>query len=119
MTDKTIWGIHMRRTHGLAPIEQSYIAIGWREMGDSRKSPANGPAITSAYAASAKASNEPHIMTMGDGRGFRAVSNFATRRWSARRPATVVSPSQRAPSAGRRERECRGCAWGYSAGATN
>ena len=34
MTEKTIWGIHMRRTHGLAPIEQSYIAIGWREMGD-------------------------------------------------------------------------------------
>ena len=34
MTDKTIWGIHMRRNHVLAPIEQSYVAIGWREMGD-------------------------------------------------------------------------------------
>jgi restriction system protein len=34
MTDRTIWGIHMRRTHGLAPIEQNYVAIGWREMGD-------------------------------------------------------------------------------------
>jgi len=43
-------------------------------------SPAGVPAITSTYAASAKASNEPHMMTMGDGRGFRAVSSFATRR---------------------------------------
>jgi restriction system protein len=34
MTEKAIWGIHMRRTHGLAPIEKSYVAIGWREMGD-------------------------------------------------------------------------------------
>lgn len=34
MADKTIWGIHMRRTHGLAPIEQSYVAIGWGELGD-------------------------------------------------------------------------------------
>jgi len=34
MTDRTIWGIHMRREHGFAPIEQGYIAIGWREMGD-------------------------------------------------------------------------------------
>lgn len=34
MSERTIWGIHMRRDHGLAPIEQGYIAIGWREMGD-------------------------------------------------------------------------------------
>jgi restriction system protein len=34
MTDKTIWGIHMRRDHGFAPIEQGYIAIGWTQMGD-------------------------------------------------------------------------------------
>lgn len=34
MNDRAIWGIHMRRDHGLAPIEQGYIAIGWREMGD-------------------------------------------------------------------------------------
>jgi len=38
------------------------------------------PVITSAYAASANASNDPHMVTMGDGRGFRAVSSFATRR---------------------------------------
>ena len=34
MSENTIWGIHMRRDHGLAPIEEGYIAIGWREMGD-------------------------------------------------------------------------------------
>lgn len=34
MTERTIWGIHMRRDHALAPIEQGYVAIGWHEMGD-------------------------------------------------------------------------------------
>lgn len=34
VAEKAIWGIHMRREHGLAPIEQGYVAIGWREMGD-------------------------------------------------------------------------------------
>ena len=49
MTDKTIWGIHMRRTHGLAPIEQSYIAIGWREMGDLSLINQNRDAFKAAY----------------------------------------------------------------------
>ncbi len=34
MSEKPIWGIHMRRDHALAPIEQGYVAIGWHEMGD-------------------------------------------------------------------------------------
>lgn len=34
MSENTIWGIHIRRDHALAPIEQGYVAIGWREMGD-------------------------------------------------------------------------------------
>jgi restriction system protein len=49
MTDKTIWGIHMRRTHGLTPIEQSYIAIGWREMGDLSLIKPNRDAFKAAY----------------------------------------------------------------------
>jgi restriction system protein len=34
MTDRTIWGIHMRREHGLAPIEKGYVAIGWSHLGN-------------------------------------------------------------------------------------
>ena len=34
MTEKTIWGVHMSLDHGLTPIEQDYVAIGWGEMGD-------------------------------------------------------------------------------------
>jgi restriction system protein len=34
MAAKVMWGIHMRRDHGFAPIEQGYIAIGWTQMGD-------------------------------------------------------------------------------------
>lgn len=34
MSEKTIWGVHMSREHGLAPVEQGYVAIGWHEMGD-------------------------------------------------------------------------------------
>jgi restriction system protein len=34
MSEKIIWGIHMSRAHGLDPVEQNYVAIGWHEMGD-------------------------------------------------------------------------------------
>jgi restriction system protein len=34
MADKAIWGIHMGREHGLAPVSQGYVAIGWPELGD-------------------------------------------------------------------------------------
>lgn len=34
MSDKTIWGIHMPREHGSAPVEQGFVAIGWPAMGD-------------------------------------------------------------------------------------
>ncbi|KUR79071.1 restriction endonuclease [Novosphingobium sp. FSW06-99] len=49
MTDRTIWGIHMRRDHGLAPIEQGYIAIGWTQMGDLSLIKPNRDAFKAAY----------------------------------------------------------------------
>lgn len=35
--DKPIWGIHMERSHGMRPIIENYIAIGWNEAGDLSK----------------------------------------------------------------------------------
>ena len=34
MKNPVIWGIHMPREHGLNPIEQAFVAIGWDAMGD-------------------------------------------------------------------------------------
>jgi restriction system protein len=34
MKNPVIWGIHMPREHGLTPIEQGFVAIGWDAMGD-------------------------------------------------------------------------------------
>ncbi len=35
----TVWGIHMGRHHGSAPVDEGFIAIGWHEMGDLLKIP--------------------------------------------------------------------------------
>ena len=32
----TVWGLHMGRHVGMRPIEEKYVAIGWKEMGDIR-----------------------------------------------------------------------------------
>ena len=32
----TVWGLHMGKHVGMRPVEQSYVAIGWKEMGDLR-----------------------------------------------------------------------------------
>lgn len=34
MTSTTIWGVHMGVHHGLAPVSEGFVAIGWPEMGD-------------------------------------------------------------------------------------
>jgi restriction system protein len=49
MSEKVIWGIHMSREHGTAPIDKSYIAIGWRQMGDFSKISPNRDAFKTAY----------------------------------------------------------------------
>lgn len=49
MTERVIWGIHMSRAHGLAPIEQGYVAIGWEELGDLATIAPTREAFKSAY----------------------------------------------------------------------
>lgn len=51
MTEKTIWGIHMPREHGLHPVENGYVAIGWHRLGDLSKIPPNREAFKAAYIA--------------------------------------------------------------------
>jgi restriction system protein len=34
MTDPILWGIHMPHELGLSPVDGSYVAIGWENMGD-------------------------------------------------------------------------------------
>lgn len=34
MAERAIWGIHMAHEHGLRPVEQGYVAIGWYEIGN-------------------------------------------------------------------------------------
>lgn len=41
----TVWGLHMGSHVGGRPIEDGYVAIGWQEMGDLRKLPADREAI--------------------------------------------------------------------------
>lgn len=51
MSEKSIWGIHMSREHGTAPIDKSYIAIGWHQMGDFSKIVPTREAFKAAYVA--------------------------------------------------------------------
>ncbi len=49
MADKIIWGVHMSRDHGLAPVEKGYVAIGWHEMGDFSRIAPTRDAFKAAY----------------------------------------------------------------------
>jgi restriction system protein len=49
MTEKIIWGVHMAREHGIAPIEKGYIAIGWHQLGDFSKIMPSREAYKTAY----------------------------------------------------------------------
>ena len=51
MVDNVIWGLHMGRHHGLKPVEQGYVAIGWHEMGDLSAIPPNREAFKARIAA--------------------------------------------------------------------
>jgi hypothetical protein len=35
--DRPIWGIHMDAMHGLKPIQDGFVAIGWEAVGDLSK----------------------------------------------------------------------------------
>lgn len=43
--DPVIWGIHMGLQHGSLPIENNYIAIGWKKLGDLSTQPMNRDAL--------------------------------------------------------------------------
>jgi len=47
-----VWGIHMTEIDGEAPLAESFVAIGWHEMGDVGQIKANREAFKKAYAAS-------------------------------------------------------------------
>jgi len=47
--DQVIWGVHMALEHGLAPVTNGYIAIGWAELGDLSKIAPNRDAFKAAY----------------------------------------------------------------------
>lgn len=34
MSEPVLWGLHMGAQHGMRPVEEAYIAIGWHEAGD-------------------------------------------------------------------------------------
>ncbi len=51
MINRVIWGVHMSREHGAAPLEGGYIAIGWHELGDMSAIPASREAFKAAYTA--------------------------------------------------------------------
>jgi restriction system protein len=49
--DRPIWGIHMEMHHGMRPITESFIAIGWAAMGDLSKLSPNRESFKKAVAA--------------------------------------------------------------------
>lgn len=49
MAEQLIWGLHMQREHGLEPIENGYVAIGWKELGDLSEIAPNREAFKAAY----------------------------------------------------------------------
>jgi restriction system protein len=50
MKKPMVWGLHMGRQHGTAPIDQSYVAIGWHEFGDLSALPLNREAFKKRFA---------------------------------------------------------------------
>lgn len=48
--ERPMWGIHMERQHGLSPIRESFIAIGWPAVGDLSRMPRSREAFKNAVA---------------------------------------------------------------------
>jgi restriction system protein len=49
--ERPIWGIHMEMHHGLRPISEGFVAIGWQAVGDLSKLPPNRDAFKKAVVA--------------------------------------------------------------------
>ncbi|HEV2567619.1 restriction endonuclease [Sphingomonas sp.] len=50
MSKRTIWGIHMPREHGLTPVQDGHVAIGWHQLGDLSQIKPTREAFKAAYA---------------------------------------------------------------------
>jgi restriction system protein len=48
--ERPIWGIHMEMHHGLRPLSEGFVAIGWKTVGDLSKLPPNREAFKKAVA---------------------------------------------------------------------
>ncbi len=46
----TLWGIHMGAHHGMRPVEEGFVAIGWPDMGDLSKLAATREAFKARFA---------------------------------------------------------------------
>lgn len=86
MPEGNIWGIHMPLEHGTAPIEKSYIAIDWSQMGDLSKIPPNREAFKTAYA-KAYPSATPGNIPVAAGVPYRFVAEI-------RKGDMIVYPSK-------------------------
>lgn len=49
MGEKVIWGVHMAAEHGLAPVQQGYVAIGQSALGDLSRLTPTREAFKAAY----------------------------------------------------------------------
>lgn len=47
----TVWGVHMAAHVGTGPVEDGYVAIGWPDLGDPRRLPADREAFKAAMKA--------------------------------------------------------------------
>lgn len=50
MGEPVVWGLHMGLQHGLKPMAEGYVAIGWHEMGNLSSIPANREAFKARVA---------------------------------------------------------------------
>ena len=50
VNDANVWGLHMGAHHGVAPIADGYVAIGWPELGDPTQLKPDREAFKSKYA---------------------------------------------------------------------
>jgi restriction system protein len=49
VAEQTIWGMHMAHEHGVAPIAQGYVALGWNAVGDLSQIAPTREAFKTAY----------------------------------------------------------------------
>jgi restriction system protein len=86
MQDRTIWGIHMGVVHEMRPIQQGYIAIGWKAVGDLSQLAPNRDAFKAAVA-STYPQEKPGAVPVNAGTLFK----FAT---EMKKGDLVVYPSK-------------------------